>query len=110
MAAAHSPHKAWAYSHSPGRRPHGCNGKYGASGYNRHLRENTKVCQRCRNSMNHWRREKKRGGILARKLQSCGTNAAAKRHRKKDEPLCLPCRVAEAKYGEDRRKLAAKNP
>jgi len=106
VAAAHNPHKAWDFSHSPVKRPLGCNGKYGASGYNRHLREKTKVCQRCRNSMNHWRRERKRGGIAPRKLQPCGTNAAARRHRTKNEPLDLACRVAEAEYTDTWRKLA----
>jgi len=109
MAAARSPHKEWDFSHLPGRRSHGCNGKYGASGYNRHLREKTKPCQRCRDSLNHWRREKKRGGLVPRKLQPCGTNAAARRHRDNAEPLDLACRVAEAAYTAGLRKLAREN-
>lgn len=106
MAAAHTPHRAWDFTHSVAKRPLGCNGKYGGSGYNRHLREKTEPCRRCRNSLNHWRRDKSRGGIAPRKHKPCGTNAAARRHRTKGEPLDLACRVAEAAYTAELRKLA----
>lgn len=32
---------------------------------------------------------------MPRKLSPCGTTAAAKRHRRNDEPLCDECRAAE---------------
>lgn len=88
----------WDYSHKPFWKPKGCNDKYGKSGYNKHVRDGSPVCQRCRNSMNHYRRELARGQGSPRRLQPCGTPAAAHRHRQKGEPVDFACKVAEANY------------
>lgn len=108
MAAAHNLHRRWDYSHKPGRRPHGCNGKYGASGRKKHGRERTTVCQRCRASDAHYKREARRGEKIGRPLKPCGTPAAARRHRVNNEPLDFACKVAEAQYHADRRKEISK--
>jgi hypothetical protein len=100
----------WDLNHKPGRRPLGCNGKYGQSGYKAHKRKAQKVCPRCRSSLNHWRREKARGGIKPTLPQPCGTHAAYERHRAaglRGAEIDLACRVAEANY---RAELRAKNP
>jgi hypothetical protein len=89
-------------------RPLGCNGRYGPSGRVAHQRAGEEVCPLCRESHKHYRREGKRGNPgTKRRLQPCGTNAAAKRHRAKGEQLCFRCRVAEANYNDflkDRKK------
>lgn len=95
--------KTWLYSHKPDRKPKGCNGKYGQSGYKAHKRKGTKVCRKCSSSKAHYQRELRRGEKFPRKLEPCGTKAAAVRHRAKGElPLDLACRVAEAKEKADR--------
>ena len=86
----------WDMSHSPNVRPLGCNDKYGSSGRETHKYRSEPVCQKCRDSFNHYRRELKRGQPMPRKLQPCGTRPAAQRHRAKGEELCFPCKVAEA--------------
>lgn len=50
---------------------------------------------------------------MTHQLQPCGTWAAAKRHRRKKEPVCQACRRAEADYQASRKaaresKLAKK--
>jgi hypothetical protein len=42
-------------------------------------------------------RDRQRGGP-PRVLQPCGTYAAAKRHQRRGEPLCEPCRAALADH------------
>jgi hypothetical protein len=67
------------------------------------------VCKACRESHKHYRREGKRGNPgTGRRLKPCGTNAAAKRHRKNNEPLDLLCRVAEAAYNNRVKKPVSK--
>lgn len=95
MTAAH---KSWRLDHDPTKRPNGCNGKPGDSGRNRHKRRNEPTCQQCREAANHANRERRRGQPLPRPLHPCGTFAAATRHRNKNERLCIPCQIAEAKY------------
>lgn len=97
----------WDLTHNPDRRPLGCNGKYGRSGAALHERAGEPVCKRCRNSINHYKRERRRGQLSPRKLQPCGTKAAAVRHRKKGEPLCFPCRIAEAAEKAERERKKA---
>lgn len=84
----------WDLSHNPDKHPLGCNGKYGKSGANKHQRDGTPTCRKCKDSENHYWREKKRGHPKPRILHPCGTPAAARRHRRKGEPLCFPCKVA----------------
>jgi hypothetical protein len=45
-------------------------------------------------------RDRKRGS-MPRKLQPCGTRAAATRHRRNGEPVCGACEDAERKYWRD---------
>jgi hypothetical protein len=94
--------RGWG-KHDPEKRPIGCNGKYGASGLLKHKREGTDICDACRESEKHYRRELRRGQPLKHPLKPCGTRAAAERHRKRRERLDLACRVAEAKYHADLR-------
>lgn len=101
---------AWKTSHNPDARPKGCNGKYGASGAAAHRKASKAVCPRCSRSEAHYRRERRRGGIKPRKVQPCGTNAAARRHRSKGEELCFPCRVAEANYQAELRSRPKEQP
>ena len=89
---------SWRKDHNPFDRPLGCNGAYGKSGATKHNREGTESCQKCRASAAHWAREKRRGGLMPRKLQPCGTPSAAWRHRYNDEPVDFACMVAEANY------------
>ena len=105
MAAATTPHKPWLLTHDPMARPLGCNGRYGPSGRVAHMRRAEEVCLLCRESLKHYRREAKRGNPgTGRRLKPCGTNAAAKRHRKKGEPIDFACRVAETLYNTSRKK------
>lgn len=99
----------WDLSHDPEARPLGCNGKYGASGRLRHTRRKEKVCKACSRSLNHYQRELRRGQNIPRKaLDPCGTRGAARRHREKNEPIDLPCRLAEAAQAAARRKPVQK--
>ena len=101
----------WKLTHNPLVRPLGCNGKAGDSGYKRHQRRGQKACRRCKEAMNHARRERRRGQHLPRtvwELQPCGTPAAARRHRRNNEDLDYACKVAEAKYHTDLRALKEK--
>lgn len=53
---------------------------------------------------------KPRKPVVLRQLRPCGTRSAAARHRTLGEPLCEPCREAEAEYYRQvylRRKSAA---
>lgn len=98
--------KAWK-AHNPHARPLGCNGKYGSSGYKAHKRKNTRVCGRCRVSAAHYMRERRRGGLLPHKPlpKHCGTMPGVAGHRQAGEPLDFACKLAEANYKADRRKL-----
>lgn len=103
MRLSASPQARWDLSHDPDARPLGCNGKYGTSGYQRHLRRGEEVCEKCRCSVNHYQRERKRGGApTPLRLQPCGTPAAARRHRKAGEEPCMRCKLAEAQDAHDR--------
>lgn len=104
MTAAHNPHKRWDFTHSPARRPLGCNGKPGDSGRKAHRRKDEPVCDKCRQASNHAKRERNRGQLNPRRLQPCGTPAAARRHRYNNEALDFDCQLAEAKDHADRRK------
>ena len=88
--------------HDPYARPLGCNGKYGASGTRAHKRRGEPPCPACSESNGHYVYETKHGGRRPRKLQPCGTNAAAMRHRRKNEPLCFACQVAQARDRNER--------
>lgn len=92
----------WRLNHNPFYLPVGCNGKYGKSGYAKHVRDKTRICGACKRSANHYRRELKRGQPKPRKLQPCGTYAAAHRHLQAGEKLDFPCKVA---YSEYRQKM-----
>jgi hypothetical protein len=93
------PPPAWDWSHDPEKRPLGCNGRYGNTGAARHYRKGTKACKKCLRSTAHYQRERRRGQLLGgRKLQPCGTNAAAMRHKRAGEELCYPCKLARAEY------------
>jgi hypothetical protein len=110
MARPNNPHKNWLFSHDPEARPLGCNGRYGTSGRVAHERRGEPVCPACRDSSNHYRREAKRGNPgSGRRLQPCGTNAAAKRHRRKGEKECLPCAVARSNYNGQFKKKPKKS-
>jgi hypothetical protein len=98
---------AWRRDHNPAARPLACNGRYGKSGAERHRREGTTPCRRCKASAAHWAREKRRGGLRPRKLAPCGTPAAANRHRRLGEPVDFACLVAEANYRTELRQRAA---
>ena len=45
-------------------------------------------------------RERK-GAIPRGDLQPCGTAAAAKRHKRAGEPMCVPCKVAWDRYNRE---------
>jgi len=90
------------------RRPLGCNGKPGDSGRKAHARKNQPPCSKCKEASNHAKRERTRGQANPRKVHPCGTPAAARRHRYNDEPLDFACKVAEATYRAEQRKLATK--
>jgi len=99
MAAAHNQHRSWDFSHNPGARPLGCNGKYGDSGYKKHKRAGEDACGRCLKSKAHNLRERRRGaGRIPRPLHPCGTPAAARGHYRHNEPLDLACKVAHTNY------------
>lgn len=49
-------------------------------------------------------RDKKRGAPVP-PLKECGTYAAARRHQRRKEPLCTPCRMA---LNDRQRQLYAK--
>lgn len=100
----------WNLTHNPMARPLGCNGKYGRSGAAAHTRRGTAICQKCRDSRSHYRRELARGQPNPRVLKPCGTKAAACRHRAKGEPLDFACRLAEAEEALERtrKKRASK--
>lgn len=89
-------HVPWDLSHDPEARPLGCNGRYGKSGINKHYHHKTDPCEACRESARHYERELRRGQKYPRRLQPCGTRAAALRHRYAGEDVCFPCQVAEA--------------
>ena len=80
------------------------------SGYSRHRREGTEPCQPCLAANRDYNREadrrrREREGRKPRKerkLQPCGTSAAARRHHRKGEPLCDLCRE---KHREDMSEL-----
>lgn len=99
------PPPRWDLDHNPGKRPLGCNGKPGDSGRKAHRRKGEDVCEQCKQASNHAKRERNRGQKYPRRRKPCGTFAAATRHRKRDEPLDAPCRVAEAQYHADLRAL-----
>ena len=88
------------------------------SGYQRHRRNDETPCQACKDAnrdynrqkdaqrkerANQRKREKRQAaGATPRVLRPCGTTAAARRHRRKGEELCGPCREA---YRENMREL-----
>lgn len=99
----------WKIDHDPEARPLGCNGRYGKSGWERHRRNGTEVCEACRESQRHYQREAARGQRYPRVLYPCGTHQAAERHRKNGEPVDFPCRLAYAAYNtENSRKRRAR--
>lgn len=95
-----SPFARWDTTHDPDARPLGCNGRYGNSGREKHRARNEQVCDKCRDSFNHYRRELARGQNLARPENPCGTPAAAARHRRNNERVCLKCRLAQNKNNQ----------
>jgi len=97
---------SWKFDHDPEDRPIGCNGRYGTSGAAKHHYHREEVCDDCKASARHYARERKRGQLYPRKLQPCGTRAAALRHRDRGEERCLPCKIAEAAHQAER-KMAA---
>ena len=88
------------------------------SGYQRHRRNQEQPCQACRDANREYNRQKdaqrkeranarkrekrQAAGATPRVLRPCGTSAAARRHRRKGEELCGPCREA---YRETMREL-----
>lgn len=72
------------------------------SAFQRHVRNNETPCDPCKAAKRayaatkkaEWR-AKEREGKPTRALKPCGTRAAAARHRRRNEPLCNPCRDAE---------------
>lgn len=88
----------WKFDHDPEAKPLGCNGRYGTSGSAKHHYHKTPPCEDCKASARHYARERARGQKYPRVLYPCGTRPAALRHRAKGEPLCLPCKLAEAEY------------
>lgn len=99
---------AWDIDHNPETRPIGCNGKYGGSGMQYHRAHGTTICQDCRDSHNHYQRERRRGGLPRRRPAPCGTNAAVDRHRRRKEPLDFACKLAEAKHQAEYRERIAR--
>ena len=95
---------SWRLDHDPFDRPIGCNGTYGKYGTERHRREGTPTCDKCKASAAHWARENRRGGIRPKKPHPCGTPAAANRHRRRGEPVDFACLVAEANYRAELRQ------
>ena len=95
----------WKLDHNPLKRPLGCNSKPGDSGRKAHRRRGEEVCGRCREAANHAKRERRRGQPHPRKLKPCGTSSAARRHRYRNEPLDLACKLAEAQDHADTRAL-----
>ena len=91
------------------------------SGYQRHRRNEEKPCQACKDAnrdynrqkdaqrkerANQRKREKRQAaGATPRVLKPCGTTAAARRHHRKGEELCGPCREA---YRENMKELNAR--
>jgi hypothetical protein len=47
---------------------------------------------------------RRRKGIVPKVPYPCGTRAAAVRHRRAHEALCVPCQVAEREYQNSRRE------
>lgn len=93
----------WRLNHNPQLRILGCNGKPGDSGRKAHQRRKEPACRRCKNASNHAKRERNRGQPHPRHLHPCGTPAAARRHRTNNEPLDIPCQLAEAQHHADLR-------
>lgn len=55
------------------------------------------MCEACRESHNHYRRELTRGqGVRREAKAKCGTTGGARRHYRLKEELCLPCKLAQA--------------
>jgi hypothetical protein len=102
--------KAWNLDHNPAVRPLGCNGRYGNSGKSAHKNRGEPNCARCKASAAHYARERRRGGIKPRKLEPCGTHAAAERHRAKGEPIDRACRLADAAKSQDYRDRTKNGP
>jgi len=96
--------KPWRLDHDPFTRPLGCNGRPGDSGRKVHKRRGEPICPKCQEAGNHAVRERRRGSPCPRRLNPCGTPAAARRHRYKGEPVDLLCRAAEANYHADHRR------
>lgn len=86
----------WDLTHNPDKRPLGCNGKPGVSGRDAHKARGEPPCEKCKAAVNHTKRERNRGQTYPKRLKPCGTDAAAARHRKRKEPLDVPCQIAEA--------------
>lgn len=88
------------------------------SGYKKHQREKTTICPGCRKAQNEAkaaqarRRRAARGKPVqaARKPDDCGTYAAAKRHVRRGEEVCLLCAVAMREYkSENKRENKRRN-
>ena len=61
----------------------------------------------CRESVNHYKREAKRGNPgTGRRLQPCGTPAAARRHQNHNEPLDFPCKEALSRAKQEKKVRA----
>ena len=107
----------------PGRRgpkPQSEHGTYARA--KRHKRDGEPLCDPCAEALREYQREAAARSRHRRKAKlekpgprtvipegepppslavephPCGTTAAAARHRKKGEPLCEPCRLAEREY------------
>lgn len=93
----------WRFDHDPFARPLGCNGKYGGSGVQKHRHYGTPPCKDCLESIAHYKRERRRGGLKPKQPAPCGTYGGAAQHKAKKEPTCFKCRVAEAAYRAEHR-------
>jgi hypothetical protein len=79
------------------------------SGYKRHRRENTPVCDQCRDARRAYERDlaaKQRAANpkphKERAHGDCGTLAGARYHRRHKQPVCPPCNQAENTYQRTR--------
>ena len=81
----------------------GCNGKFGESGYNKHRRNGTTRCFKCRASRSQWLRFKK-PPKAPRPRHECGTMRAVWQHRERRETLDAACKATENKYDRERKR------
>ena len=80
-------------------------------GYRKHLAASEEPCTLSRDDMNLYSRERmrakggeRRGRKGQRDLAPCGTEAAYRRHRRRGEDTCEPCRQANARKAAGRKE------